>query len=987
MLGVSHETLCRVSCYAARAVSETPSQTSTGRRALVDPSEAAAPDRQEAGANVEDTLAADDLPTPGGDRGSGEPAKHYGRYVVLERIGSGGMGEVFAAWDPDLDRRVALKRLRFRSLRPTHKARLLREAQAMARLRHPNVIAVHDVGRLDDEMFIAMEFVDGKTLRKWAESKPSVAEVIAVYVQAARGLGAAHREGMVHRDFKPDNAMLDADGRVQVLDFGLVAASGDAESNPEIGTDLDAAAGSPRSIESDSRKASLTSTGSVLGTPAYMAPEQYGGAATDARTDQFSLCVALYEALHGHRPYQGSTVAELAAHVLGGEMVAPSNRSLPRWLSHAVERGLKTNPDERFASMEALIEALSYDPSRARRLAWMGVAGIVAVGGVVAMQWMERVPETERCLQAARPVDEVWNEARQARLQQAFEPTYAARSWSAAQTVIEARVAAVSAAYVNACRATHVEQTHSFETLDRRRLCLDEQVARIGAMLQVVQERPEQVAEHVLAIADELPDGSQCTAERAVRGSDVVDAGDKHAVAEVRAQIRQSTALRAAGLPREALPVAEQAVERARALGVRLALTHALTAQAHAAIEVGPVASAGATLDEAYRLARELDSDSALFDALTVRIDLATVADQHDEAERLLQLLQAEARRAGRGDLTGYVHARLGQAEAGRGHYEEAVTHYRAALEIYEDEGRADSTAALNVLGNLGSALLWLGTLDEAEAVLEQTRGLVVERFGDRHPHVARVLHNLGVLATKRGDPAKSRQLAEEALKLRTDALGINNPQTAESQERVAAALLSEGKFEDAEQLYRVVVATLVTAHTEQHSTVALALNNLAGALWFQGKYREAGEALERSYRIKQAVFPSDHPDLILTLGNLGRMHVAAGRASESRTAWQGVLSHHTRRGGDSKKAQTAAAYIAYTLALDGDLKAARTMAKPVLDADAASGEAKLLARAAIALATADPELAKAALLDSENKRDNYDWLRAPLTKVVDTSR
>ncbi|HET6583005.1 MAG TPA: serine/threonine-protein kinase, partial [Nannocystaceae bacterium] len=221
-----------------------------------------------------------------------------GRYVVLERIGSGGMGVVYAAYDPQLDRKVALKLLHAREERDGDsggRARVLREAQAMARLSHPNVVAVHDVGVVDDTLFVAMEFVEGVTLGHFiAAGSRRWNEVLDVFEPAGRGLAAAHAAGLVHRDFKPDNVMIGNDGRVRVMDFGLARAAA------EITTE--SSEGSGGSIVELSGVDRLTRTGALVGTPAYMAPELLAGGNADARSDQFAFCVALHRALYGTAP-------------------------------------------------------------------------------------------------------------------------------------------------------------------------------------------------------------------------------------------------------------------------------------------------------------------------------------------------------------------------------------------------------------------------------------------------------------------------------------------------------------------------------------------------------------------------------------------------------------------------------------------------------------------------------------------------------------
>jgi tRNA A-37 threonylcarbamoyl transferase component Bud32 len=311
---------------------------------------------------------------------------HVGRYVVEALIGRGAMGSVYAARDPDLDRKVAVKRLRADALseaaRHQMRARLLREAQAMARLSHPEVITVYDVGAFGDQLFVAMEFVEGETLRQWrAAQHRGYAEILGVYERAGSGLAAAHEAGLVHRDFKPDNVLVGRDGRVRVTDFGL------ARSVSHVDGTATPRPGGAESPEEGGLTMTLTRTGTLLGTPAYMAPEQLRGGVADARSDVFSFCVALYEALYGERPFAGSTVPAVRASIEDGAVRAPPLMTrVPAWLRAVLLRGLRSAPEQRFASMRALLDGLraAHAASRWRmRLAIALAAGLLGtVAGV-----------------------------------------------------------------------------------------------------------------------------------------------------------------------------------------------------------------------------------------------------------------------------------------------------------------------------------------------------------------------------------------------------------------------------------------------------------------------------------------------------------------------------------------------------------------------------------------------------------------------------
>jgi hypothetical protein len=263
-----------------------------------------------------------------------------GRFVVRHTIGAGGMGVVVAAYDPVLDREIALKLLRTGDA-PAGDARLLREAQMMARLAHPNVVVVHEAGAADGRVYLAMELVPGGTLRAWLAGAPRTwREICDRFVEAGRGLAAAHDAGLVHRDFKPDNVLIGRDGRAQVTDFGLVRAAPVA---PEHGGG---------------------ETTAITGTPRYMAPEQHAGRPADPRADQFAFCVALYEALWGVDPFAAPDPAARQARVLAGDVAPPPPGKLPARLAAAVRRGLAVDPAGRYPTMRALLDDLVRDPGR-----------------------------------------------------------------------------------------------------------------------------------------------------------------------------------------------------------------------------------------------------------------------------------------------------------------------------------------------------------------------------------------------------------------------------------------------------------------------------------------------------------------------------------------------------------------------------------------------------------------------------------------------
>jgi serine/threonine protein kinase len=311
--------------------------------------------------------------------GALEPGVSFDRYTVLEKLGEGGMGDVYAAYDRKLDRRVALKLLRIES--DDYQQRLTREAQAMARLSHPNVVAVFDTGTIDGNLFVAMECVQGGTLgAHQAKAALSWKTLLRLYLDAGRGLAAAHAAGLVHRDFKPDNVLVSDDGQAKVTDFGLARALGET---PEPGPAADAPvrlAARPR--HASSLDSPMTEDGTLMGTPGYMAPEQYLCEEVDERTDQFAFCVSLYEALYGEKPFAGNAFHEVVEETVAGRVrEAPKRTAVPLRIRRALLRGLSAEREARYPSMPALLDELARDPARQR---WSVLAAVGAVAAVVA---------------------------------------------------------------------------------------------------------------------------------------------------------------------------------------------------------------------------------------------------------------------------------------------------------------------------------------------------------------------------------------------------------------------------------------------------------------------------------------------------------------------------------------------------------------------------------------------------------------------------
>jgi hypothetical protein len=510
-----------------------------------------------------------------------------GRYVVLDRIGSGGMGVVYSAFDPQLDRKIALKVLRAGRSTATdsRRARLLREAQALARLTHPNVVAIYDAGAfehgahegadaLDAQIFIAMEYVEGRTLTQWLTEPHSLVDVVETMIQAGRGLAAAHAAGLVHRDFKPDNVMVSADpqwgdprGRVRVMDFGLARADHEADVQPITRTD-------PRASSSVERQ--LTTEGALVGTPAYMAPEQHLGLPTDARSDQFAFCVALWEAVFGRRPFTAASLPALAFAVTQGhrDPPAPSAR-VPRWLRRACERGLAPDPAHRFASMQELLDALQRGlrRRRARTAVLVGAASLAGVLGVWGWQLHDDVARARECTRAADAIAAVWpgeDDTARASMRASFVDALAERGGPTAEKVepwLDRWTAAWTQARESTCRAHQVSGAWDDARRARADECLAERRSELAALVTGLVHADAELARRAVGAAAGLASAAPCgdAAVLARRPELPVDA--LASIGPVREALARATTLASAAKYDEALALAEQALADAESIG------------------------------------------------------------------------------------------------------------------------------------------------------------------------------------------------------------------------------------------------------------------------------------------------------------------------------------------------------------------------------------------------------------------------------------
>jgi len=855
---------------------------------------------------------------------------------VLERIGGGGMGVVYGAYDPELDRKLAVKLLRAEATDTTSasegRTRLLREAQAMARLSHPNVIAVHDVGTLDDEVFVAMEFVDGTTLERWRSEKTrSVREVLAVFVQAGRGLEAAHAAGIIHRDFKPENCIMGRDGRVRVLDFGLARAAATTNEPAQPVTGLPPVAELPTGAtpREDALATPLTREGAVVGTPAYMTPEQFLGQATDARSDQFSFCAALYEALYGELPFSAGTVKDLAMEVVQGRVrEAPKESRVPGWLRQVVLRGLSVRPEERFPSMHELLAALTRDPRAARRR-WLAAAAALAVVGAAALGYQGALRRhASLCRGGADKLAGLWDAGRRNAVRAAFEATgkpFSADAFAGVARTLDAYTRNWAAMHEDSCLATRVRGEQSEELLDLRMACLGERREELKVLVNLFTNADADVVAHAVSAAQSLSPLSSCADSENLRAPvrPPADPARRARVEALRARLAEARALNEAGKAAQALPIVRSVVAEATPLGYRPLEGEALLLRGSVEHATGDDKAAIESLLQSVSAATAGHADLLCARALSGLVAVTSNQARFTEAHLFARLAQAALERAGGkggGDeLSARLHTNLGSLYQLEGKVPEALDHFRRALAIdeklYGPEG-ADTLADLNNLGtalysqgsddavgyyqralagyektlgalhpsvalvldNLASSLLAMGRIEEARADYQRALAIAQKELGEKHPEVARAHNNLGVALRHLGRYEEARAQHERALAIYEQTLGPDHPDVAQALKSLGVVLYRQRHFRDALAMHQRALAIQEKALGPESSLVGASLEEAAFVMLELHQYADALARFSRALAIFEKAYGREHIYLATSLVGTGRAQIGLAR-------------------------------------------------------------------------------------------------------------
>ena len=697
-----------------------------------------------------------------------EASDRIGRFTVLRRLGEGGMGIVSLAYDEELDRKLALKVIRQGFCdQPEHRRRFIREAQSLARLSHPNVVTIYEVGEYLGRPYLAMEFVDGCDLRTWRrQAKRSTKEVLRVFLDAGRGLAAAHAAGLVHRDFKPANILVGVDGRARVLDFGISRAADNV---------VDLAHAATTSPEGPQSGDTLTVVGTLMGTPAYMSPEQLLGHPLDFRSDQYAFAVALYETLVGARPFAGKTPADRLRE--GFTFTCPPDTRLSRPLQRALQRALAEAPEQRFGAMDELLAAITADPWRR----WRRLGATLALAATTAgLGYGLSGPEP--CTGATLQLTGVWDPDTRAALRTALHPE---GSSAAGIDRLEERLDDYTTQWASthreACMAHHRGDS-SAEAHDLRIGCLGQALQGLGALVEVLRTRGPGDLDSALVDANNLPELRACLDLSALsRGPPPPPPEIAAEVEALRGQLARAQLTVQRADAEAALATVRPIEHRARALAYRPLVASALHTLARLESDLADYKSAARDLEAALWVTTSLDDPArtaqimgSLIYLLGDRLDDDAAASRwRPHADALAERLGPDA------PGTASLAWARGTTALHHGRIDEAVAELRRSVAISEALHGPDHLNVATYLGNLAAALGTARQYDEAKQAFERALVILERAYGTDHIAVITALGNLANVHTMRHETPQALALSKDALLRARRSRGDDHPQVA----------------------------------------------------------------------------------------------------------------------------------------------------------------------------------------------------------------
>jgi tetratricopeptide (TPR) repeat protein len=649
------------------------------------------------------------------------------------------------------------------------RTRLLREAKAIARLSHPSVVVVYDVGTYQDQVFIAMELVEGMTAIRWRDTrKPSWREVLKVFIAAGEGIAAAHAADLIHRDFKPDNLMVTPEGKVRVMDFGL-ARTMDRITEETALPGAEPGGDEPTMPGSRPPEPRLTNDGNVVGTPAYMPPEQYLGV-TDERSDQFSFCVSLYECVYGQHPFEARTSFGLSGNVQAGRVhEAPAHTKVPLWLRKILLRGMKPRPEERYPSMGELLDALGRDPSVARRR-WLLAGGVLVAAGGLAFG-VQRAADSKRAFCAAGPdrIAAAWelpgnrSEApRRAAVRLAFAATgkpYAPDAIRSVFEILDDYARKWIGVYKDACEATHVRGDQSEDVLDLRMGCLNDRLSGMRALADVFSGATGEVVEHAVDAAHALTPIDGCSDVKQLKSLiPPPDPTVKARVEGLRRELGQIKAVDDAGRYAAALEQLKPVVDEARTLGYRPLEAEALLRMGRATGELGENVGAEGIFEQALHASVASHHDDLLAEISAWLVWVVGFQGRFSDADRWRRFAEAAIERSSVQESIAYswLLNNVGVIYHLQGRVPESLEYQRRALAIKEKVLGPDDPDVAVTLGNMALTLNSLNRSAEGLSTVDRAMRILKRALGESHPRIADGLSNRGEILLSLGRPAEA---------------------------------------------------------------------------------------------------------------------------------------------------------------------------------------------------------------------------------------
>ncbi|MCH9688169.1 MAG: tetratricopeptide repeat protein [Deltaproteobacteria bacterium] len=778
-----------------------------------------------------------------------------GRYQITERLGAGGMGVVYRAHDPELSRDVAIKLLHQHTARATAaRTRLRQEARALADVSHPNVVQVYDVGTEEgsNAIYISMEFVPGVDLRQWLDERERPwRDVLDQFIAAGRGLAAAHDRGLVHRDFKPGNVLVGADGRPRVVDFGLACLSDAADTRR-----ASVANNSGVSHQSGPSPGSLTETGVALGTPAYMAPEQHLGRTADARSDQYAFSLSLYEGLFGRRPFSSSTVRDLLLAKENHRIRVPRTRGVPRAMGSVLRRGLNPNRADRYPSMAAMLTALEHaaNPRRSRTLVAGLAFGLVGTAAVTVWAMQDDTQQAAACPPAQQRLASVWDDERRGRLRHALTSSgldYAGTTWSRIESHLDGYATQWGDAYERTCESIHRPDAQS-GALDRQMACLSVRRDELGGLVDVLSSAEGQAVSKAIAAVTELRPIAGCEDP-----GPLVSEGntDKTAADQIRRDLLKAESLGKVARYRDGLALAEPAQDRADALELPALRAEALLVRGLLHKGLGEPETAQRLLNDAALLATSLGHDAVAATAATDLVDvLGALRGRYDEALDWNRHAKAAIDRLGNEPtLEAERLTAVGNLELNLGHIDAALEAFEGSMELRRSTFGEGHPSLARARSNIGDVLIRAGRFDEALAATQEAVQLGEHAFGAEHPNVGLMRSRLANSWLRHGDYAKSADNAQRAIAILSKALGAEHANVAAVTLTLAQARQRQGRFEQAEALYMDALESIPTSANAVIITASL--SDLARE---RRDYPTALAYAQRSRKLRDTLYGSD---------------------------------------------------------------------------------------------------------------------------------